>query len=112
MQRRVFFSSRRRHTRYWRDWSSDVCSSDLPLDLAADLPRVDVVACAQGPDDALLRAAVAAGAARSVARRVGTECTSPRSPYHYKNTLISSRISNLLSRPDETVLTSSFQVIS
>src|SRR3712207_1603035 len=23
------FSSRRRHTRYWRDWSSDVCSSDL-----------------------------------------------------------------------------------
>src|SRR3712207_3252541 len=24
-----FFSSRRRHTRYWRDWSSDVCSSDL-----------------------------------------------------------------------------------
>src|SRR3712207_7295746 len=29
-----FFSSRRRHTRYWRDWSSDVCSSDL-LDLDA-----------------------------------------------------------------------------
>src|SRR5258707_9301426 len=29
-----FFSSRRRHTRYWRDWSSDVCSSDLP-----DFPR-------------------------------------------------------------------------
>src|SRR3712207_5543722 len=26
-----FFSSRRRHTRYWRDWSSDVCSSDLFL---------------------------------------------------------------------------------
>src|SRR5882757_4524229 len=24
-----FFSSRRRHTRYWRDWSSDMCSSDL-----------------------------------------------------------------------------------
>src|SRR3712207_7761914 len=24
-----FFSSKRRHTRYWRDWSSDVCSSDL-----------------------------------------------------------------------------------
>src|SRR5690606_39342151 len=31
-----FFSSRRRHTRFSRDWSSDVCSSDLrqsnPLD--------------------------------------------------------------------------------
>ena len=24
-----FFSSRRRHTRLVRDWSSDVCSSDL-----------------------------------------------------------------------------------
>src|ERR1035437_10439443 len=23
------FQSRRRHTRYWRGWSSDVCSSDL-----------------------------------------------------------------------------------
>src|SRR2546422_4287987 len=29
-----FFSSRRRHTRCSRDWSSDVCSSDLKLDLA------------------------------------------------------------------------------
>src|SRR5690606_39909532 len=27
-----FFSSRRRHTRFSRDWSSDVCSSDLPRD--------------------------------------------------------------------------------
>src|SRR5947209_19873961 len=27
-----FFSSRGRHTRYWRDWSSDVCSSDLQAD--------------------------------------------------------------------------------
>src|SRR5439155_15852705 len=26
-----FFSSRRRHTRWPRDWSSDVCSSDLAL---------------------------------------------------------------------------------
>src|SRR5699024_11346872 len=26
-----FFSSRRRHTRSKRDWSSDVCSSDLAL---------------------------------------------------------------------------------
>src|SRR6266542_424627 len=27
-----FFASRRRHTRCYRDWSSDVCSSDLPRD--------------------------------------------------------------------------------
>src|SRR5690606_40361716 len=26
-----FFSSRRRHTRFSRDWSSDVCSSDLSM---------------------------------------------------------------------------------
>src|SRR5690606_8948462 len=32
MHRQVyFFSSRRRHTRFSRDWSSDVCSSDLAL---------------------------------------------------------------------------------
>src|SRR5436305_13524369 len=35
-----FFSSRRRHTRCGRDWSSDVCSSDL---LAVDLPQRVVV---------------------------------------------------------------------
>src|SRR5260370_3215113 len=31
-----FFSSRRRHTRFKCDWSSDVCSSDLP---AGEFPR-------------------------------------------------------------------------
>src|SRR3712207_7653101 len=39
-----FFSSRRRHTRYWRDWSSDVCSSDLfpqqPPDAGVPLAQV------------------------------------------------------------------------
>src|SRR3712207_2544603 len=33
-----FFSRRRRHTRYWRDWSSDVCSSDL------DVPKNQITA--------------------------------------------------------------------
>src|SRR5207245_631769 len=33
-----FFSSRRRHTRCYRDWSSDVCSSDLSQKLQ-DGPR-------------------------------------------------------------------------
>src|SRR5690606_39360157 len=41
-----FFSSRRRHTRFSRDWSSDVCSSDLwqtnlvPQDL--DMLRIKI----------------------------------------------------------------------
>src|SRR5256886_12232518 len=37
----VFFSSRRRHTRFDCDWSSDVCSSDLSAEgfaLAGDVP--------------------------------------------------------------------------
>src|SRR5438874_6459134 len=32
-----FFSSRRRHTRSLRDWSSDVCSSDLVLHTLVDV---------------------------------------------------------------------------
>src|SRR5699024_12109241 len=32
-----FFSSRRRHTRSKRDWSSDVCSSDLRVEFGAKL---------------------------------------------------------------------------
>src|SRR6266567_8782579 len=32
---RFFFSSRRRHTRFDCDWSSDVCSSDLPVQARA-----------------------------------------------------------------------------
>src|SRR5882757_10805568 len=43
-----FFSSRRRHTRYWRDWSSDVCSSDL---------RIHVFDIAQAIDAAFARRA-------------------------------------------------------
>src|SRR5699024_7580437 len=39
-----FFSSRRRHTRSKRDWSSDVCSSDL----GSGSPRVVLVAAEQG----------------------------------------------------------------
>src|SRR5437870_2920581 len=35
-----FFSSRRRHTRWPRDWSSDVCSSDLDGDAAAHAGEV------------------------------------------------------------------------
>src|SRR5436305_13508454 len=31
LSQRLFFSSRRRHTKCGRDWSSDVCSSDLSL---------------------------------------------------------------------------------
>src|SRR5256885_11072029 len=39
-----FFSSRRRHTRLQGDWSSDVCSSDLPFSRDAGNNRVGVKA--------------------------------------------------------------------
>src|SRR3954452_5187867 len=37
---RCFFSSRRRHTRCGRDWSSDVCSSDLMFPICNESGRV------------------------------------------------------------------------
>src|SRR5438105_8404584 len=61
-----FFSSRRRHTRSTRDWSSDVCSSDLrhfadtridPLQIAAAVP-VDAVEMDVARVDARTRLAV------------------------------------------------------
>src|SRR3712207_4034143 len=47
----VFFSSRRRHTRYWRDWSSDVCSSDLDAARAVRLAGGEPVALWHGDHD-------------------------------------------------------------
>src|SRR5699024_12714090 len=35
----IFFSSRRRHTRSKRDWSSDVCSSDLSVEAGLGDPQ-------------------------------------------------------------------------
>src|SRR3989449_9771533 len=48
-----FFSSRRRHTRCSRDWSSDVCSSDLIADQAREY-REKLVEAAAETDDELL----------------------------------------------------------
>src|SRR5690606_39678915 len=38
-----FFSSRRRHTRFSRDWSSDVCSSDLRWPLYYESENTSVI---------------------------------------------------------------------
>src|SRR5690606_40509030 len=38
-----FFSSRRRHTRFSRDWSSDVCSSDLSIYFASIIAAIMTV---------------------------------------------------------------------
>src|SRR5437870_10284624 len=73
-----FFSSRRRHTRWPRDWSSDVCSSDLGW--CTRWPRR---AC---PPRSASSASSVTGTTwtrpRSEERRVGKECRSRWSPYH------------------------------
>src|SRR5699024_11447938 len=43
-----FFSSRRRHTRSKRDWSSDVCSSDLVIHERHHVGRFCVYRCHPG----------------------------------------------------------------
>src|SRR5207302_7047844 len=73
-----FFSSRRRHTRFSRDWSSDVCSSDL-----GPQPRLRDRSDRRRPRNALHHAArLPPGSPRSEERRVGKECRSRWSPYH------------------------------
>src|SRR5690606_41000426 len=94
-----FFSSRRRHTRFSRDWSSDVCSSDLvgrPEDGADRL--LDDQRQAPGGEQRLERAAIEpaddaafdgdadergdeeGGGQRSEERRVGKECRGGGAP--------------------------------
>src|SRR6266487_5886285 len=66
-----FFSSRRRHTRWTGDWSSDVCSSDLVVeaDGVAAAVRAQPVQGgrflpAHGVDEDLQRAGAAGGGRR------------------------------------------------
>src|SRR5438876_10996561 len=89
-----FFSSRRRHTRWTGDWSSDVCSSDLigdrkPYNVALIvLDRDAVGALGDGAVTAEVERAVDRANAqlsrRSEERRVGKECRSRWSPDDYK----------------------------
>src|SRR5690606_40302112 len=88
-----FFSSRRRHTRFSRDWSSDVCSSDLhrnqqtgkgedgvrqpheePIDAAPEISRqqAEQAATNHGDDDG--EKTRHQRETRSEERRVGKEC--------------------------------------
>src|SRR5207253_6559026 len=55
-----FFSSRRRHTRWPRDWSSDVCSSDLPAAFATTYPALGVLNIMHlaTPESAILSAVI------------------------------------------------------
>src|SRR5699024_11807101 len=80
-----FFSSRRRHTRSKRDWSSDVCSSDLswprpspPSRRRCRWERRSASSCRLLPR--LGRRHLAEDPARSEERRVGKECKARRAP--------------------------------
>src|SRR5437764_3760678 len=96
-----FFSSRRRHTRYIGDWSSDVCSSDLlspgPLRLAPQPVRPGLRllrGLRRAPGGSARRRGFSPGPLglcgglhhlrlRSEERRVGKECTSRWEAYNY-----------------------------
>src|SRR5437867_9535868 len=94
-----FFSSRRRHTRSYGDWSSDVCSSDLIVDLRFNSGGDDTLTstftkalpAALPPDGRIFiltsantfSAGIATAARlRSEERRVGKECRSGWASYH------------------------------
>src|SRR3712207_6940908 len=96
-----FFSSRRRHTRYWRDWSSDVCSSDLRYwadeydwrkvearlnalpQFVTEIDGLDIhFIHVRSKHEGALPLIVTHGWPRSEERRVGKECRSRWSPYH------------------------------
>src|SRR3712207_8302224 len=76
-----FFSSRRRHTRYWRDWSSDVCSYDLRHG-SAPCSCQSTTAGEWGGTAKQRRLNRQDAKSRSEERRVGKECRSRWSPYH------------------------------
>src|SRR5438876_12197373 len=69
-----FFSSRRRHTRWTGDWSSDVCSSDLAC--RAALPHPPAGPARQAYGLRLGGARAGTPRRRSEERRVGKECRS------------------------------------
>src|SRR2546430_3793115 len=95
-----FFSSRRRHTRFDCDWSSDVCSSDLSsiseLSCDSETSPLSASTCSSLPvvtgasnRTFLIRNRIlesyfsgVQNAKRSEERRVGKECRSRWSPYH------------------------------
>src|SRR5256886_9177883 len=94
-----FFSSRRRHTRFDCDWSSDVCSSDLIYATSSlisfgfsfssnfgifFLPLVTIWTRLASLSVSVsgARKSCAPVFLRSEERRVGKECRSRWSPYH------------------------------
>src|SRR5437763_15148201 len=76
-----FFSSRRRHTRYIGDWSSDVCSSELAIEPGDEkhldgAPKIPVALLKVRSDTSHARAEALNIHCRSEERRVGKECRS------------------------------------
>src|SRR5437870_13052401 len=83
-----FFSSRRRHTRWPRDWSSDVCSSDLSASNAGVSAARRARTNSGSPIGAWAVSPIAGGEVhRSEERRVGKECRSWRAPYEEKKNM-------------------------
>src|SRR5690606_5183267 len=85
-----FFSSRRRHTRFSRDWSSDVCSSDLFAEMGSINPVVILPKALKNRSEAL-----AATYAHSITLGTGQFCTNPGLLLGVKGDALSEFIQNL-----------------
>src|SRR2546423_11053793 len=77
----VFFSSRRRHTRFDYDWSSDVCSSDLPHSTRSGSPDCSLMLlrhpCQQAVTRLIPFVPRSQGLAASSVRRIGGKHRTP-----------------------------------
>src|SRR5438876_10516235 len=91
-----FFSSRRRHTRWTGDWSSDVCSSDLVSAIMQIPIGARIIMIADTLDamttDRPYRQALPLERVRSEERRVGKEWRSRWSACHCKEKKVSAMI--------------------
>src|SRR5260370_21090268 len=84
-----FFSSRRRHTRFKCDWSSDVCSSDLARSawrswLPKRVRNARLTGLPRSENNPIAAGNATARCARSEERRGGEEWRSRWSPDHLK----------------------------
>src|SRR5437879_12652418 len=91
-----FFSSRRRHTRYIGDWSSDVCSSDLRVIFAYGLVNVRGLVLVQPEKQRRVQRKNKPLIRRSEERRVGKECRSRWSPGQLKKKKVRSKADKAL----------------
>src|SRR5699024_11986655 len=80
-----FFSSRRRHTRSKRDWSSDVCSSDLILSFVSNDCNPFIVISLSNLGELIVSGIIIAARIITQATTLHHLCFATNEPNLYKN---------------------------